>query len=425
MPPSQRLRQFFARFGMVGVLLLLCTIFSVATISDQPVEGAAGARQVASRVARTQGPLLIAAGKSEADRAFAAAVQDAAPGRDVTLASDPAEARAALDSQPPALIAASASAEKWLVFDSVRDRIACPRLSRSPDFLKPENLLNIANQISIIALLAIGMTMVIITRGIDLSVGSLMALSAVLCTWLIANRFGGPQAGAGGILVAGSAAILLCAGAGAFSGLLVTRCRVPAFIATLALMQAAGGAAFKISDHQTINAVPAGFDWLGLRASLGVPNAVWLTLLLYAGAHILMTRTVFGRHIYAVGGNPEAARFSGLSLTRIRLLVHTLCGALAGLGGVVLASQFKSGTANYGQLAELDAIAAAVVGGTSLSGGTGSMAGTLVGALIIGVIRNGMNLKGVDPDSQKIILGAVILAAVLIDQISSRRVRER
>jgi ribose/xylose/arabinose/galactoside ABC-type transport system permease subunit len=198
---------------------------------------------------------------------------------------------------------------------------------------------------------------------------------------------------------------------------------VPAFIATLGVMQVASGAAFKISAGESINAVPPSFNWLGLQATAGLPHAVWLAFAVTLVAHVVMSQTVLGRHIYAAGSNPEAARFSGISLTRVRLVVFAACGALAGLGGVIVASQFTSGSPTYGQWAELDAIAAAVVGGTSLEGGRGTIFGTLVGALIIAVIRNGMNLIGIDPYMQKVWLGLVILAAVLLDRSNRQHQR--
>jgi len=165
--------------------------------------------------------------------------------------------------------------------------------------------------------------------------------------------------------------------------------------------------------------------WLARGADLGVPNAVVLVIVLYTGAHILMSRTTFGRYIYAVGGNAEAARLSGVPVRGVILGVYTACGALAGLGGVITASLFKSGDPKYGPLAELYVIAAVVVGGTSLSGGEGKVLGTLIGALIIGVIENGMNLTNVESYTQKIVLGAVILGAVLLDTLKNKSWRRR
>jgi ribose transport system permease protein len=219
------------------------------------------------------------------------------------------------------------------------------------------------------------------------------------------------------MLIASLAGILACAASGVFSGTMVTLFRIPPFIVTLGMMLVASGLAYILADGQSINQVPDTFIWLGRGADLfRIPNAVLLMLGLYALAHVLMTRMVLGRYIYAVGGNPQAARLSGVPVRRVLLLVYTLCGALAGLGGVVMASQLKSGAPTYGQMYELYVIAAVVVGGTSLSGGEGKVLGTLIGAFIIAVIQNGMNLTGVESYTQKIVLGLVILGAVLLDR---------
>jgi ribose transport system permease protein len=200
------------------------------------------------------------------------------------------------------------------------------------------------------------------------------------------------------------------------TGGLVTFFRVPPFIVTLAVMLAASGLAFKISRGQTIGPLPQSFTWLGQGTDLlYIPNAVVLMALLYGLAHILMTRMSLGRYIYAVGGNAEAARLSGVRVRGVLVFVYTLSGALAGLGGIILASKFQGGSATYGNLYEMFVIAAAVVGGTSLAGGEGRVLSTLIGALIIAVIQNGMNLTGVDSFDQRIVLGLVILGAVLFD----------
>jgi ribose transport system permease protein len=193
---------------------------------------------------------------------------------------------------------------------------------------------------------------------------------------------------------------------------------MPPFIATLGMMLVASGVAYLISGGESIYQIPEGFVWLGRgTAFLSIPNAVVLMIVLYAIAHVLMSRMKIGRYIYAVGGNVEAARLSGVNVFAILLFVFGISGMMAGLGGVVLASQLKSGAPTYGLLYELYAIAAAVLGGTSLSGGQGKVIGTLIGALIIGVIQNGMNLTGVESYTQKVVLGLVILGAVLLDML--------
>ena len=280
------------------------------------------------------------------------------------------------------------------------------------------------HQIAVISIIAIGMTLVIITAGIDLSVGSLIAFSAVLCCWFIKEWMGGPDASVTGMVIASLLAIFGCGTLGLFSGSMVAYFGVPSFVASLGMMMVASGFAYMISEGLSIYQVPASFDWLGRGDALfSIPNAVVLMVLLYIVAHFVMSRTTAGRYIYAVGGNPEAARLSGVPVQKILLWVYTLSGALAGLGGVVMASQFRSGDPKYGLMYELYVIAAVVVGGTSLAGGRGKVFGTLIGAFIIAVIQNGMNLTGVQSYTQKVVLGLVLLTAVLLDMIKKRKLK--
>ena len=272
-----------------------------------------------------------------------------------------------------------------------------------------------------IAIIAIGMTLVIITAGIDLSVGSLIASSAVICCWLIRQWMGGPEATILGMVVASLLAVTACGGLGLFSGSMIAYFGVPSFVASLGMMMVASGLAYMISGGLSIYQIPSSFDWLGRGDSfLGIPNAVVLMVLLYVAAHFLMSRTTAGRYVYAVGGNAEAARLSGVPVKKVILWVYACSGMLAGLGGVVMASQFRSGDPKYGLMYELYVIAAVVVGGTSLSGGRGKVFGTLIGAFIIAVIQNGMNLTGVQSYTQKVVLGLVLLAAVLLDMLKKR-----
>ena len=304
-------------------------------------------------------------------------------------------------------------------------RVIAPANYKWPAFLKQRNVLNIAQQISIIAIIAIGMTLVIITAGIDLSVGSLIGLAAVTSTVLIRDAAGGRDAGVMGMVLCSIAGIAVCAGVGFLSGVCVAAFRLPAFIVTLAMMLMARGLALTITDSQSINEVPAAFGWLGSGRTLAIPNSVLLMFLLYGAAHFVMSRTRLGRHIYAIGGNEEAARLAGVPVQRVLLIVYTLCGVLAGLGGVIMASKHKGVEPNFGFMDELTVIAAVVVGGTSLMGGQGRVLGTLIGAFIIAVIRNGMNQVGVPPNPQMIVMGSVILSAVLIDQFRKGKVTWR
>ena len=202
---------------------------------------------------------------------------------------------------------------------------------------------------------------------------------------------------------------------------MITRCGIPPFIVTLAMMLVGSGVAYILAKGQSIYQIPDSFVWLGRGADLlGLPNAVVLMLVLYAVAHVLMSRMRLGRYLYAVGGNREAARLSGVPVERVLLFAYVVSALLAGLGGVIMASQLKSGSATYGNMYELYVIAAVVVGGTSLSGGEGKILGTLIGAFTIAVIQNGMNLTNVESYTQKVVLGLVILAAVLLDRVRQR-----
>ena len=431
---KRSLSHWLDRYGMLGVLLGLCAVFSVATYSEQSAEGKEGAAQVADALKARFGDsprVLIAVRDHPDDRVLADEIARLLPGAIVSRSiGEPKDARHALmklaaGSQPLDAIACSQASAQWLVFSEIKigfpalgsPEVLSPAGRKWPKFLLASNLLNVANQIAVIAIVAIGMTMVIITGGIDLSIGSLIALSAVLTSRFIRDHAGGLSASSAGMLAASAAAILVCGGIGFFSGMTITRFAVPPFIVTLAMMLVGSGVAYTLAEGQSIADVPSSFVWLGRGADLaGVPNAVVLMLALYALAHVLMTKFRIGRHIYAVGGNREAALLSGVRVGGVLVFVYSVCGLLAGLGGVVMASQLKSGSATYGAMYELYVIAAVVVGGTSLSGGQGRMFGTLTGALTIAVIQNGMNLTNVESYTQKIVLGLVILGAVLLDR---------
>lgn len=436
------LARFLSEYGMILVLLLLCAFFSVVTTSDQSPTGGAAAREVVTAIQQHFGPnprVLIVASDLPSDTTFVASVARdlAATGATIlaTIKGEPKAARAALqkiaaDGGKLDAIACTQVTGAWLVFSDLKTdfpslgepRVLTPRSYRWPNFLKSANLLNIANQIAVIAIVAIGMTMVIITGGIDLSVGSLLALSAVLVAGLIRDFAGGVNASLGGMLLACLAAIILCGIVGAFSGFMVTQFAIPPFIVTLAMMLVGSGLAYILAQGQSIYQIPDSFVWLGRGADLfSLPNAVALMLLLYGLAHVLMSRMKLGRYLYAVGGNAEAARLSGVPVNRVLMFAYIASALLAGLGGVIMASQLKSGSATYGTMYELYVIAAVVVGGTSLRGGEGKMLGTLTGAFTIAVIQNGMNLTNVESYTQKVVLGAVILGAVLVDRMRHPR----
>ena len=433
------LRRALSGYQMVGVLVLLAGFFSLATMKDQQPGGEAAARSLARQLKRTDlggAILVVVAPAGEEDARFADSlarrVRARGAGEPVVVTGDPAAVRQALERLaargPTRCVVATTEASAPVVrallaglSSLAGSRVLTPAPYRWPTFLLADNLRNVANQIAVIAILAVGMTMVIITGGIDLSVGSLIALAAVVTASLI-GLMGGEGAGAGVMVLASLATMALCGLVGAFSGLMVTRFKVPPFIATLAVMQVASGLAYIISAGRPVYRVPESFVLLGRGAEplLGIPYAVLLMVALYAVSHVVMSRTTLGRAVYAIGGNAEAARLAGVRVAGVLVLVYATCGALAGLGGVVMASQLKSGAPTYGLMYELYVIAAVVVGGASLAGGEGSVLGTLVGALIIAVIQNGMNLTQVESYSQKVVLGLVILGAVLLDILKRR-----
>lgn len=427
---------------MVLVLLLLCGFFSVMTIENQWPTGEVAAKQVAASIKEQFGNtprVLIAASNQPGDAEFVASLERSLAASDAQVlatvkgeAKDLREALVKITAEGGRIdaIARTQAAGTWYIFSDLKTdfpalgdpRVIAPRSYRSPNFLKSENLLNIPNQIAVIAIIAIGMTLVIITGGIDLSVGSLVALSSVLTAIFIRDFAGGEDASFGGLVLASLAAILLCGFVGAFSGTMITQFAIPPFIVTLPMLLVGSGLAYKVSKNESIANIPESFKRLGREADLlSLPNTVVLMVCLYALAHVLMSRMKLGRYLYAVGGNQEAARLAGVPVTRVIIFAYIVSAMLAGLGGVITASLFKTGSATYGNMAEMWVIAAVVVGGTSLTGGQGKVLGTLIGACIIGVLQNGMNLMGVESQTQKIVLGFVILGAVLLDKLRQKR----
>ncbi|MBA3961534.1 MAG: ABC transporter permease [Chthoniobacterales bacterium] len=438
---SNVFKRLASDYGMVFALLLLGAFFSWQTWAPQQPVGTGAGEQVANLVRKSfpkGSRVLVAARGIPEDHAFATAAERTLKANGYEIAEvvrgAPIDARHALQraidgKQKVDVIAANSASAGWVIFQNLGTKfpalgnvlVVSPTTYHWPNFLKTDNLLNIANQIAVIAIIAIGMTMVIITGGIDLSVGSLIALSAVVATLFITKAAGAEAASAFGMTWCCLGGIAMCAALGFFSGVMITLFSIPPFIVTLAMMLVGSGLAYLFSQGQSIYQMPESFVWLGRgTAFAGIPNSVVLMLVLYLIAHIVMSNMSLGRYIYAVGGNREAARLSGVPVVAVLLIVYTLSGALAGLGGVVTASQLKSGSPNYGQMYELYVIAAVVVGGTSLAGGEGKIFGTLIGALIIATIQNGMNLTGVESYTQKVVLGLVILGAVLFDRLKHR-----
>jgi ribose transport system permease protein len=282
----------------------------------------------------------------------------------------------------------------------------------SPVFATRENLFNVALQSSINALLAFGMTFVILTGGIDLSVGSLAALAGAVGGGLMVGGVAWPAAVLAG-LVAGT---LL----GFANGVSITAFRIPPFIATLAMLSIARGLTQLYTGGRPFTGLDPTFNQLGQGSVGPIPVPVLIMLVTVGISWLVLRHTVFGRNVYAVGSNPEAARLAGVPVARVLLGVYMISGFLAALGGLVLTARLSSAQPTAGLGFELDAIAAVVVGGTSLSGGEGSILRTLIGALIIGVLNNGLNLLNVDPFVQPVVKGVVILIAVGLDRLKTR-----
>jgi ribose transport system permease protein len=280
----------------------------------------------------------------------------------------------------------------------------------NPSFLEPLNLLNLLRQVAINALIAFGMTFVILTGGIDLSVGAILALSSALMAGMIVSGVDPMLA----ILVG----CLLGAVMGAINGLLITKGKMAPFIATLATMTIFRGLTLVYTDGNPITGLGESymFQLFGRGYFLGIPVPAITMMLAFAAFWVILHKTPFGRKTYAIGGNEKAAIISGIKVTKVKVMIYSLAGLLAALAGAILTSRLNSAQPTAGTSYELDAIAAVVLGGTSLSGGRGLIVGTLIGALIIGTLNNGLNLLGVSSFFQMVVKGIVILIAVLIDR---------
>lgn len=277
----------------------------------------------------------------------------------------------------------------------------------TPYFLTVSNLLNVAQQTSINAIIAVGMTFVIITAGIDLSVGSLVAFSGVVLASVLQAGVPLPIA-----ILVGLGVGLSC---GMINGLLITQGRIPPFISTLGMMSVARGAALLYTKGRPVSGFSENFRYLATGEIFHIPVPVIIMGVVYIIAHFVLNRTKLGRYAYAIGGNEEAAILSGINVKLYKTMVYALCGMLSGLAALILTARLNSAQPIAGNMYELDAIAATVIGGTSLMGGEGTVLGTLIGALIMGVLRNGLNLLGVSSFIQQIVIGSVIIIAVLLD----------
>jgi ribose transport system permease protein len=285
----------------------------------------------------------------------------------------------------------------------------------TPHFLTVSNLLNVVEQTSINAIVAVGMTFVILSGGIDLSVGSIVALAGVV--------LGTALQGGRPLPVALTLALTVGLACGLVNGALVSLGRLPPFIVTLGTMSIARGAALLFTEGRPVSGFDASFRVLATGRVGFVPAPVIVMALVYAAAYFVLARTTFGRYVYAIGGNEEATRLSGVSIRFHKTMIYGVSGLMSAMAAVILTARLNSAQPIAGMMYELDAIAATVIGGTSLMGGEGTLGGTLVGALIMGVLRNGLNLLGVSSFLQQIVIGGVIVVAVLLDTVLKRKHR--
>ncbi len=282
----------------------------------------------------------------------------------------------------------------------------------SPVFLTTDNITNVITQCTVNAIVALGMTVVVITGGIDLSVGSVLAVAGIVMAMLLKGGYPVPLA------------MLVCLVIGAFcgflNGVMITRGKLPPFIATLGMMSMARGIALVISNGRAISSFGPGLRFVGIGQIGGIPVQIMVMVVLYIIIFYLLRYREFGRYIYAIGGNEETTRLSGVNVRRYKTLAYMLSGAITGCAAIVLTAKLNSAQPIAGTGYELDAIAAAVIGGTSLSGGVGKVQGTIIGAIIMSVLRNGLNLLNVSSYWQQFIIGLVIVGAVLMDTLQKK-----
>jgi ribose transport system permease protein len=287
------------------------------------------------------------------------------------------------------------------------------------DFMTGANMENLARQVAVYGIIAVGQLLVILTAGIDLSVGSVIGLTGCMTAELIVHGTGLPVAILAGLAAGGAI--------GVFNGVLVAHGKLPPFIVTLGMLGIARGLVLVLTDAKSVGPLPDSFANIanGSDRYLHLPNLLWMLVVVVVLTAFVLRRTVFGRYIYAVGSNPESARLAGVPVTRVLVSVYAIAGLLAAVGGVLLASRLSAGIPTTGTGYELNAIAACVIGGASLFGAKGGAFGAVAGALIVGTLQNGGNLKNFDPFYLQIVIGALILVAVAFDQFQARRGRAR
>lgn len=293
----------------------------------------------------------------------------------------------------------------------------------SDKFMTVDNAWNVMRQISVNVCISVGMTLVILTAGIDLSVGSILALCGAITAGLLKNGVEIPGANLFvGFTILGAilGGVLIGATLGWFNGWSITKFKVPPFVATLAMLTIARGLTMLWTGGFPITGLGDEFAFIGTGWLLGVPMPVWISAVIVLIAIVITNKTRLGRYIYAIGGNESAARLSGINIKKVKIAVYSIAGALAAVGGIMVTSRLDSAQPNAGISFELDSIAAVVIGGTSLDGGRGSVLGTVQGALIIGILNNGLVLLNVSPFWQQVIKGLVILLAVILDKLNSK-----
>jgi ribose transport system permease protein len=278
----------------------------------------------------------------------------------------------------------------------------------TPRFLSIANIKNVLTQVSVNAVIAIGMSFVILTGGIDLSVGSILAVSGAAAASIIKST--------GNLFLAIIVALSIGCVIGLINGVLISKGKIQAFIVTLATMTIFRGVTYVYTNGTPISGLGQSFSGIGNTMVLGLPIPVIFMIIVFGIGFYILSQTRYGRYLYALGGNEDSARLSGINTNKIKTLVYVICGATAALSGIIVTSRIGSASPNAGVGFELDAIAAVVLGGTSLAGGEGSVVGTIIGALIIGVLNNGLNLMNVSPFYQAIVKGLVILLAVMVEK---------
>jgi ribose transport system permease protein len=293
----------------------------------------------------------------------------------------------------------------------------------SDKFLTVDNGWNVMRQISVNICISVGMTLVVLTSGIDLSVGSVLALSGAITAGLLKFGIEVPASNLfiGFTLLGAILAGMLTGGVlGTFNGWTITRFKVPPFVATLAMLTIARGLTLLWTKGFPISNLGSSFAYIGTGWFLGIPLPAWISVIVVLVAVVITQKTALGRYIYAIGGNENASRLSGININKVKIIVYALAGGLSAIGGIIVTSRLDSAQPNAGISYELDAIAAVVIGGTSLSGGRGTIWGTVLGAVIIGVLNNGLVLLNVSPFWQQVVKGLVILFAVIIDKANSK-----